>query len=466
MVKTLFKLRVVTNKTHIARQAERLKRGEINRRRFIMSALATGVTLPTATALATRAEAAQPKAGGVLRMGIAHAETFAEHHAMATGNTLVKVASDGTLCGELAASIEPDKGAQRWVFDLRRNIGFSDGTDLDAKAVTACLSRTQTPGLHNQIASITADGSFRVVIDLHRPNPGFAWVLSDPALSIRASSGAGTGPYVVSAKASHLTKTADHWHPDQGHFEAIKLVALPDPVARLTALLNGEIDLMDDVDPGMFALLAHSPGICVIETEDAALYGFACENGVPADMADGIGRALGDDGQRRDLAQKVLLGHGRMHGKQARLSPDQIDGTIKLSPDADVFPGSREMVSFVGRMALRRGIPVETARSCVDETTPHFKTKRQRLRPTLDWTLSEILATRPDARLESLILHLRAAQSPDETAALREQAFAHLESQGTVFPLIANAIDAHASALTLPAGVYDPLRVTQRGWFA
>ena len=41
--------------TYLARQAMRLTRGEINRRRFIMSALATGVTLPTAMGLAGRA---------------------------------------------------------------------------------------------------------------------------------------------------------------------------------------------------------------------------------------------------------------------------------------------------------------------------------------------------------------------------------------------------------------------------
>ena len=37
---------------YLARQTMRLTKGEINRRRFIMSALATGVTLPTALGLA------------------------------------------------------------------------------------------------------------------------------------------------------------------------------------------------------------------------------------------------------------------------------------------------------------------------------------------------------------------------------------------------------------------------------
>jgi hypothetical protein len=457
MVKTLFKLRVVNRKTHIVRQTERLKRGEINRRRFIMSALATGVTLPTATALAQRAEASQPKAGGILRIGFAHPQKNIELHALSTGNTLVEVASDGALVGDLAASFEPDVHAQRWVFHLHSGISFADGTALDASAVAAFLTQAETPGIRNQIKSIIADGANTVVIELNAPNSGFVWVLSDPALAIRAPSGAGTGSYVQSMHAQRLMKVVDHWKPGRGHFEAIDLIPLPDPAARLTALLNGEIDLMDDVDPGMFALLAHSPGIRVIEAPDAALYGFACENGA----SDGIGRALGDDNNRCDLAQKVLLGHGRARGGVPIDFRAPKRETIKLAPNADVFPGSREMVSFVSRMGRKNGVEI-----AVDPANPDFRTERRRLRPTLDWTLAEFLTTRPDPTLEELIHKVRSTQSADETSYLKEQAFAHLESQGSVYPLIANAIDAHKTTLTLPAGVYDPLRVAERGWFA
>ena len=460
MVKILFKLRVVSSKTHIVRQTERLKRGEINRRRFIMTALATGVTLPTATALAQRAQASQPKSGGMLRLGVAHAQKLAELRALSIGNTLVEVASNGALIGDLAASFESDRGAQRWVFQLRESIAFSDGTPLDASVVAAFLAHTETPGMRNQIKSISADGARTVIIDLNAPNPGFAWVLSDPALAIRAPSGAGTGAYVQSRHVPHLTKVADHWKPTRGHFEAIDLIPLPDPATRLTALLNGEIDLMDDVDPGMFALLEHSPGIRVIETPDASLYGFAGKT----EASNGIGRALGDDTNRRDLAQKVLLGHGRAratHGGVPHPIPSPEPKTIKLAPEADGFPGSREMVSFVSRMAQDAGIHVS-----LDPNKPHVKTERRRLRPTLDWTLAEFLSKRPDPTLEALILNVRAAQSVEETSALQEQAFAHLETQGSVYPLIANAIDAHSASLTLPEGVYDPLRVAERGWFA
>ena len=55
-----------------ARQELKYKLGKIDRRNFIKSVLATGLTVPAALSLASRAEAAAPKKGGLFTMGIAH----------------------------------------------------------------------------------------------------------------------------------------------------------------------------------------------------------------------------------------------------------------------------------------------------------------------------------------------------------------------------------------------------------
>ena len=56
-------------------QTHKLMVGSIDRRKFMMSVLATGLTVPAALSLAKRAEAATPKSGGLFRMGIAHGST-------------------------------------------------------------------------------------------------------------------------------------------------------------------------------------------------------------------------------------------------------------------------------------------------------------------------------------------------------------------------------------------------------
>jgi hypothetical protein len=54
-------------------QELRYKSGQIDRRTFVRSLLATGVVLPSALSLAGQVAAATPKSGGLFRMGVATA---------------------------------------------------------------------------------------------------------------------------------------------------------------------------------------------------------------------------------------------------------------------------------------------------------------------------------------------------------------------------------------------------------
>ena len=57
------------------RLERRLKSHQIDRRSFMMGALALGLTVPAASALVSKAEAATPKKGGVWRQGLTGAGT-------------------------------------------------------------------------------------------------------------------------------------------------------------------------------------------------------------------------------------------------------------------------------------------------------------------------------------------------------------------------------------------------------
>ena len=108
--------------TYISRQAKRLSKGQIDRRRFVMSALATGVTMPTAMSLASRAEAMTPKRGGTLRYALAGPSaakgglfpgSWSEMHRIANlarGGRLVTRTAKGALSGDLAEHFHSDDG--------------------------------------------------------------------------------------------------------------------------------------------------------------------------------------------------------------------------------------------------------------------------------------------------------------------------------------------------------------------
>ena len=62
-------------KQFISLQKFKLTTGQIDRRQFVMSAVAAGVVLPSALTMADKAMAATPKKGGTMRYGVGHAPT-------------------------------------------------------------------------------------------------------------------------------------------------------------------------------------------------------------------------------------------------------------------------------------------------------------------------------------------------------------------------------------------------------
>jgi peptide/nickel transport system substrate-binding protein len=134
-------LEVTMKKQYITAQANMLTAGQIDRRKFIMSALAAGVVLPAALSMADKAMAATPNKGGLLRMGRGHGSTtdsldpatyengFSQGLCYAYANHLTEVGADGQLRPELAESYE-SADAKTWVFNLRQGVEFHNGKTM------------------------------------------------------------------------------------------------------------------------------------------------------------------------------------------------------------------------------------------------------------------------------------------------------------------------------------------------
>ena len=106
------------NNALIKNHSRKLTDGYIDRRQFITSALAVGLTLPTALSLANSAEAATPKKGGKLRLGYGYGSTTdsldpgTSENGMTQGihkgygNLLFDTENTGELAGDLVKSYE------------------------------------------------------------------------------------------------------------------------------------------------------------------------------------------------------------------------------------------------------------------------------------------------------------------------------------------------------------------------
>jgi peptide/nickel transport system substrate-binding protein len=116
-----------------------------SRREFLKTAAVLGLSVPVLNALGgNQARAAEPKKGGTLRLGMeggSASDTFDPTTiadpipitlALCVFNGLIEYDANGNPGGELLESWEAKPGAAEWVFNVRKNITFSNGKTLDA----------------------------------------------------------------------------------------------------------------------------------------------------------------------------------------------------------------------------------------------------------------------------------------------------------------------------------------------
>ena len=156
-----------------------------------------------------------------------------------------------------------------WVFDLRDDVTFHDGTKLTADDVTfsikTAMDPTLSPGLSTYWPDYVEDaqktGDSQVTITLSSPHADFDTEVSNTAGlfvtskafwdSVGSDYGSskglilGTGPYQVTEfdSASHVTlKRYDDWWGENKGPETVRIDFIPEDSTRLLAFQDGSID--------------------------------------------------------------------------------------------------------------------------------------------------------------------------------------------------------------------------------
>jgi peptide/nickel transport system substrate-binding protein len=169
--------------------------------------------------------ATRPHYGGVLRLAIAgplssldpadasniSGQAAIQHIAPLIFNTLTSLDERDEPQPALAVAWKSDFGSQRWEFQLRPDVKFSDGTPLTANAVAASLR------VANPRWNISPAGD-SVVIEADIATPGLPAELALSRNSIVLRDGGklvGTGPFTVAqwdpGKSLALSAHEDHW---------------------------------------------------------------------------------------------------------------------------------------------------------------------------------------------------------------------------------------------------------------
>ncbi len=273
--------------------------GSMSRRSFMTGALALGVSLTAASALLNKVEAATPKKGGRLRIGLTGGATtdildpgqildlYMMHLQFGQlRNGLTEVAPDGKLIPELAESWDASADAKTWNFKVRKGIEFHNGKSLTSADVVASLnhhlgedSKSAAKGILSGVASVKADGKHNVVVELSGGDADFPFLMTDYHLgicpankdgSIDWQSGIGTGGYTLQQNdpgvRSFTKRNPNYWKSGMAHFDEVEITQIGDPTARSQALQTGSLDCMNNVQTQTVHLLKRVPGLKVHAT--------------------------------------------------------------------------------------------------------------------------------------------------------------------------------------------------------
>ena len=240
-----------------------------------------------------RAAPPVPRRGGRIRVAMesastadtvdpargAHATDYVRHFMVYSG--LTRMDPDLRARPALAERVE---SADRitWAIALRRGVRFHSGRELTSADVVHSLRRHGDPAIGSKVASIVrqfaevrADGRFGVVIRLTGANADLPAILAQshflivPADEPRPT-GNGTGPYRLGEFRPGVRTVAlrnpEYWIPGRPFLDRVELIAIPDEVSRVNALLAGDAQLIIAVHPLSTKRIEASPGHGLLTT--------------------------------------------------------------------------------------------------------------------------------------------------------------------------------------------------------
>ncbi len=227
-----------------------------------------------------------------------HNESFTNYFLANVYEGLVGRDRDFQISGQLAESWEQVNDTT-WVFELRPDVTFHDGSAFSAEDVVFSFDRAlkESSNFKHVLASVD---SYRAINDLTieivttAPNPILLNDLLDLMIvdkqwaeangaeepinlqaeekSFSATNANGTGPFAVSSRAqgekTELVKYADYWN-ETGNIDKVEFTPINNASTLVSALLSGEVDLVMPLPLQDIARVESADGIKVVSSPEA-----------------------------------------------------------------------------------------------------------------------------------------------------------------------------------------------------
>jgi len=319
----------------------KLSKEGTSRRQMMKLSLMTGVSLVAAKHLlldAKVAMAADPKKGGTIRFASnihgpddnQDPQLFTSNidytRGRAVYNGLVQIGEGIKPMPELATEWTPNADASEWTFTIRKGVKFHDGSDLTAEDVVYSMNRhlaeKSTSVVKSVMSSVkewTKSGPLEVKATLNGPNadlPILLGLYQNKVIKADSTGGFnGTGPFTSESfepgvKSVHK-RNENYWR-EGAHLDAIEMTAITDPVARVNALISGDIQIASSLDAKAFRQIEAADNVDLLSVPAALQLGICClKNTAPGDNADFVkGMQFLQDRER--IVKRILKGKGSL----------------------------------------------------------------------------------------------------------------------------------------------------------
>lgn len=259
-------------------------------RRMVLGGLAAGLVAGGADAAPSR-----PRYGGNIRVASIATSTadtldpakannstdYLRHYMLYSGLTQF----DAQLRGQpaLAERMETRDNVD-WSIRLRRGVHFHNGKPLTAADVVYSLMRHRDPAtgskvqnIAEQFAGARATGPLDVQLRLTSPNPELPAILAGSHFVIVENGrrdftvANGTGPFTCQSFAPGIrtvvVRNRNYWKPGRPYLDRIELIGIADEIARVNALLSGDVQMVNAVSPGSVKRVRASSAHDLMETK-------------------------------------------------------------------------------------------------------------------------------------------------------------------------------------------------------
>ena len=248
------------------------------------------------------------------------------------------------------------QGDRTWLFRLRRDVRFHDGTPFDAAAVRTSLEQQAEAGtLLFIFERISEPDTYTVAITTPEENLILPYILSHPYMGITkpGKEPIGTGPFrficYEKDRLLEVARNTDYWG-EKAQSAGIIFRFLPDHAARVMAFLAKEADILADIPWEILPQLQANRD-CAVYTSPLGTYTGLMLSGKGNLEDKAVRRAVAMAIDRKAINQALWQGLGNT--RQTLLAPSFLGATAGLIPDIPYDPAKAKAL-FRGRSITLR----------------------------------------------------------------------------------------------------------------